>query len=78
MEDDPPKRAKPIPNLILIYILAQSYINQRDKDDLTIADMITISSYYLLHPSEFMGTSLDATQFWLQDIAMYIGGCCDL
>jgi hypothetical protein len=72
-EDAPPKRVKPIPILIIIYILAQAYGDQRKDPELAIADMITIAFFFLLHPGEFTGTMLDDTPFRLQDVGLYIG-----
>jgi hypothetical protein len=72
-DDAPPKRVKPIPILIIIYILAQAYGDQRNDPELAIADMITIASFFLLRPGEFAGTTLDYTPFSLQDVGLYIG-----
>jgi hypothetical protein len=72
-DDAPPKRVKPIPILIIIYILAQAYDNQHNEPELAIANMITIALLFLLCPGEFTGTSSDDAPFRLQDVGLYIG-----
>jgi hypothetical protein len=72
-DDAPPKRFKPIPILIIIYILAQANGNQRKEPEVAIADMITIAFFFLLRPGEFTGTTSDDTPFRLQDVGLYIG-----
>jgi hypothetical protein len=67
------KRDKPIPIVIIIYILAQAYSITRHEDTQAIADMITIAFFFLLRPGEYTGTTSDNTQFPLQDVHLYIG-----
>jgi hypothetical protein len=74
-EDDPPKRVKPLPIIIIIYILAQSYGDQRNDIDLAFADIITIGLLFLLRPDEYTGTTVDDTPLRLQDVGSYIGQC---
>jgi hypothetical protein len=72
-EDSPPKRVKPIPIVIILYILAQAYGITRHEDTQAIADMITIAFFFLLRPGEYTGTTSDDTPFRLQDVHLYIG-----
>jgi hypothetical protein len=72
-EDSPPKRVKPIPIVIILYILAQAYGITRHDDTQAIADMITIAFFFLLRPGEYTGTTSDDTPFRLQDVHLYIG-----
>jgi hypothetical protein len=72
-EDSPPKRVKPIPIVIIIYILVQAYGITRHEDTQAIADMITIACFFLLRQGEYTGTTSDDTPFRLQDVHLYIG-----
>jgi hypothetical protein len=72
---DPPRRVKPIPILVIIFILAQVYGAARNAYEVTIADMITIAFFFLLRPGEFTGTTADDAHFRLQDVALFIGVC---
>jgi hypothetical protein len=65
---------KPIPIIIIIYILLQAYDNHRSDSDLAIADMIVIAFFFMLHPGEYIGTTSDDAPFRLQDVHLYIGG----
>jgi hypothetical protein len=58
--------------MIILYILAQAFGVNRNEEDLAIADMITISFFFLLRPGEYMGTIVDDTAFLLEDVALYI------
>jgi hypothetical protein len=71
-EESPPKRVKPIPIIIILFILAQAYGQVRDEGSITIADMITIAFFYLLRPGEYTGTTSDDAAFRVEDIALYI------
>jgi hypothetical protein len=64
---------KPIPILIVIYILAQSYGDQRNIIELALVDIITIVFFFLLRPGEYTGTTTDDTPFRLQDMGLYSG-----
>jgi hypothetical protein len=64
---------KPIPIIIIIYILAQAYDNHRSDSDLAVANMIVIAFFFLLRPGEYMGTTSDDAPFRLQDVNLYIG-----
>jgi hypothetical protein len=71
-EDSPPKWVKPIPIIIIIFLLAQAYGQERDDGAVAIADIITITIYYLLHAGEYMGATSDDAAFWIEDVALYI------
>jgi hypothetical protein len=71
-EDGPPSRVKPVPIIIIIYILHQAYHNDSSEDRRAIADMITIAFYFLLRPGEYTGTTSDDTPFRLQDVELHI------
>jgi hypothetical protein len=71
-EDSPPKRVKPIPILIVIFVLAQAYGLTRDEGSKAIGDMITIAFFYLLRPGEYTGTTSDYVDFRVEEIALYI------
>jgi hypothetical protein len=70
--DDPPRRVKPIPVTIILYILAQAFGVPRNDEDLTIADMIAIAFFFLLRSSEYTGITADDTPFRLEDVALHI------
>jgi hypothetical protein len=70
--DDPPRRVKPIPVTIILYILAQAFGVPRSDEDLAIADMIAIAFFFLIRPGEYTGTTADDTPFRLEDVALHI------
>jgi hypothetical protein len=70
--DNTPRRVKPIPVTIILYILAQAFGVARNDEDLAIADMIAIAFFFLLRPGEYTGTTTDDTPFRLEDVALYI------
>jgi hypothetical protein len=72
--DRPPRRVKPIPIIIIRYILAQAYDNHHLESDLAIADMIVIAFFFLLRLGQYTGTSSDDAPFFLEDVQLYIGG----
>jgi hypothetical protein len=43
--DDPPRRVNPIPITIVVYTMSQAFGRERNKEDLAIADMITITFF---------------------------------
>jgi hypothetical protein len=71
---DPPRRVKPIPITIILYILAHAFGVARNEEDIAISDMIAIAFFFLLGPGEYTGTTADDTPFRLEDVALYI---CD-
>jgi hypothetical protein len=72
--DLPPRRVKPIPIIIILYILAQAYDDHRSESDLAVTDMIVIACFFLLRPCEYTGTTNDDAPFRLEDVHLYIGG----
>jgi hypothetical protein len=70
--DDPPRRVKPVPIIIIVYILNMAYDAARDVESMSIADMICIAFFFLLRPGEYTGTTADDTPFRLQDVGLYI------
>jgi hypothetical protein len=73
--DAPPKRVKPVPILIIIFISAQAFGDTYLDDEMAIADMITIAFFFILRPGEYTGTLSDDAAFKLQDVELYIQGC---
>jgi hypothetical protein len=71
-EDSPPKRVKPIPIIIIIFILGQAYGQERDEGSVVVADLITIAFFYLLRPGEYTRTTSDDAAFRIEDVALYI------
>jgi hypothetical protein len=71
--DDPPRRVKPIPIIIIIvYVMSSALGRERNEGDLAIADMIKITFFFLLRPGEYTGTTTDDTPFRLEDVALYV------
>jgi hypothetical protein len=64
---------KPIPVVVILYILAQAYGVAHHDDTQAIADMVTIACFFLIRPDEYTGTTSDDTLFGLQDVHLYIG-----
>jgi hypothetical protein len=65
---------KPIPIIIIVYILVQAYDNHRSESDLAIAGMLVIAFFFMLRPGKYTGaTSYDAP-FRQEDVHLYIGG----
>jgi len=71
--DSPPNHVKPIPVPLLLHM---AYIAQASNDPVhaTIAEMITIAFYFLLHPGEYMGTGMTNTPFQLADVQLFSHG----
>jgi hypothetical protein len=70
--DDPPRRVKPVPMLVTLYILEQEYGDSRTLANTAIADMICIAVFFLLRPGEYTGTTVGDTPFRLEDVGVYI------
>jgi hypothetical protein len=70
--DDPPRCVKPVPIVIVIYILQMAYDEYHAVTSMAIANMICIALFFLLFPGEFTGTTSDDTPFRLQDVGIYI------
>jgi hypothetical protein len=72
-EDDPPSRAKPVPIIVIVYILQQAFGNLPLPDRQAVADMCNIAFYFIVRPGEYTGTTSDHTPFRLQDVALHVG-----
>jgi hypothetical protein len=70
--DDPPRRVKPIPVTIILYILSQVFGVARNDEDLATEDVVAIAFFFLLRPGEYTGATADDTPFRLEDMALYI------
>jgi hypothetical protein len=70
--DDTPPRVKPVPIIIVVYILQLAYNAARGVANTDIADMICIAFFFLLHPGEYTGTTSDDTPFRLEDDSAYV------
>jgi hypothetical protein len=51
-DDAPPKRVKPVPIIIIIFIIAQAYGDTHSEEEMAIADIITITFSFLLRLGE--------------------------
>jgi hypothetical protein len=58
--------------IIIIFILAQAFGQERDEGSVAIVDMITIALFYLLRPGVYTGTTPDDAAFCIEDVALYI------
>jgi hypothetical protein len=72
-EDDPPSRVKPVPIIVIIYILQKAFGDLPLPNRQAVADMCTIAFYFLLRPGEYTGTTSDDTPFRLQYVALHVG-----
>jgi hypothetical protein len=72
-EDDPPSHVKPVPIIIIIYILQQAFRNLQLLDRQAVVDMCTIAFYFLLCSGEYTGTTSDDTPFCLRNVALHVG-----
>jgi hypothetical protein len=52
--------------------MSQAFGRERNEEDLTIANMITIAFFFLLWPGEYTCTTADDTPFRLEYVALYI------
>jgi hypothetical protein len=71
-EEAPPSRVKPVPIVIIIFILHQAFIPSSTPDRHTIANLVTITFYFLLHPGEYTGTTSDDAAFRLTNIELHV------
>jgi hypothetical protein len=72
--DSPPLQVKPIPILIIVYIVEQAYRSAGSDYERAVANMIVIAFFFLLRPGEYTGTASDETPFQLQDVNLYAQG----
>jgi hypothetical protein len=68
----PPSRVKPVPIIIVIFILHQAHNKSSTQDHQAIADVITFAFYFLLRSGEYTGTTLDDTPFRLADVELHV------
>jgi hypothetical protein len=71
--DDPPTRVKPIPVKILMVIISLAFGEHHSKANEAIADMTTITLFYILRPGEYTGTTNDGAAFRLCDLQLWVG-----
>jgi hypothetical protein len=71
-DDAQPLRVKPVPIIIIIFIVVQAYGNTRDVGEMAIADMIIIAFFFLLRPGA--GTLPDDAAFKIEDVSLYAQG----
>jgi hypothetical protein len=73
-EGSPPGWAKPVPIIIIFFIVTQTFGDTRTDAEMAIADMIPIAFFFLLHPGEYTITMSDHAALKLQDVHFYIQG----
>jgi hypothetical protein len=71
--DPPPKRVKPVPITLVLYLLRIAYNVDCSDDNQAIADMICIAFFFLLRPGEYTGTSTDSHPFLLEHVTLHLG-----
>ena len=72
--DPPPKRVKPCPVTVVLWLLNQVYNPVIPlESDMSLADIICIAFFFLLRPGEYSGTTSDKTTFTLNDVYLYLG-----
>jgi hypothetical protein len=72
-EDSPPSRVKPVPIIIIVYILNQAFLDSNLPDRQSVVYMCAVAFYFLLRPIEYTGTTSNDTPFCLADVALHIG-----
>ena len=72
--DDSPSRVKPLPTTLMRQTMALSRV-EVSPEALAVADLLPLSFFFLLHPGEFTGTPMHASDdlFRLQDEQLWIG-----
>jgi hypothetical protein len=71
--DPPPKRVKPVPITLVLYILRLAYNLEGSEDTQAIADMVCIAFYFLLRPGEYSGSTSEAHPFVLDNVTLHLG-----
>jgi hypothetical protein len=72
-EDSPPSRVKPVPIIIVMFLLSHANADTTIPEDRrAIADLICIAFYFLLRPGEYTGTTSDDTPFRLKDVNFHV------
>lgn len=72
-QDPPPKRVKPVPITLVLYILRIAHNVTRMDDARCLADMICLAFYFLLRPGEYSGTTTDDQPFLIEDVTLHLG-----
>jgi hypothetical protein len=67
----PPYCVKPVPIIIVIFIVHQAHNQSSTQDRQAIADVITFAFYFLLSPGEYTATTSDDTPFRLADVELH-------
>jgi hypothetical protein len=73
-DDAPPLRVKPVPIIIIIFIVYQAYGDTRDVAEMVIADMIVVAFFFLLRPGEYTGTLSDDAALKNEEVSLYVQG----
>jgi hypothetical protein len=68
LQDDSPNPGKPIPVQIIMVIISLVFREHHSEASQDIADMATISVFYLLRSGEYTGTTSNGTVFRLCDL----------
>jgi hypothetical protein len=72
-EDSPPSRVKPVPIIIVMFILFHANADPTIPEDRrAIADLICIAFYFLLRPGKYTGTTSDDAPFRLKDVEFHV------
>jgi hypothetical protein len=71
-EDAPPSCVKPVPILIIIFILHQAFTPSSTPDRQAIADLVAIAFYFLLRPGEYTGTTSNDAAFRFADVELHV------
>ena len=72
--DPPPKRVKPCPVTIVLWLLERAYNSVIPlESDMSMADMVCIAFFFLLRPGEYTGITTDNQAFTLNDVYLYLG-----
>jgi len=72
-EDPPPNRVKPVPVVVLLWIL-HAASSSAFAGTQAIADMIALAFFFLLRPGEHTATPSDTAPFRLADVRLSTGG----
>ena len=70
--DPPPNRVKPIPIAVIYHLITRANA-QASIDSLAIADMVSITFFFLMRPGEYTAPTGENTPFTLVDIQFYVG-----
>jgi hypothetical protein len=68
----PPSRVKPVPIIIVIFILHQAHNQSSTQERQAISDIIAFYFYFLLRPGEYTGIISDDTPLRLTDVELHV------